>query len=95
MEAAWAPRLRKLLRTCCGSVAITGRSARCQRRQQERPREEVAPRTRPVCGRLALRTGGLGAARAGRARSACRWVFRFVLFCGFCFVFFFFNRLSL
>lgn len=24
MEAAWAPRLRKLLRSCCGSAAIMG-----------------------------------------------------------------------
>lgn len=24
MEAAWAPRLRKLLKTCCGSAAIMG-----------------------------------------------------------------------
>lgn len=43
MEAAWAPRLRKLLKTCCVSAAIMGHNTALSETPARATREKVGP----------------------------------------------------
>lgn len=58
MEAAWAPRLKKPLKTCCGSVTIMGHNRSVRHpRERDQPERGLDPQTLPTWGPLGLLRG--------------------------------------